>query len=132
MKAAELSDYGPADNFRIVDRAKPSPRAGEVLVRVHYAGLRWGDIMGRRGIPVRGATPPFVPGQEAAGTIEMLGEGVSGFAIGDRVVCQPFGGAYAEYLAVGRRPHRSRSSGRTTRDRPRLPRQPADRVHAGL
>ncbi len=101
MKAAELSDYGPAENFRIVDRPKPSPRAGEVLVKVAFAGLRWGDIMGRRGIPVRGNTPPFVPGQEAAGTIEQLGDGVSGFKIGDRVVCQPFGGGYAEYLAVG-------------------------------
>lgn len=100
MKAAELSDYGPAENFRIVDRPRPEPRKGEVLVRVEYAGLRWGDIMGRRGIPVRSQTPPFVPGQEAAGTIEAVGEGITAFKPGDRVVCQPMGGGYAEYLAM--------------------------------
>jgi len=101
MKAAELSDYGPAENFRIVERAKPEPGAGELLVRVQFAGLRWGDIMGRRGIPVRGATPPFVPGQEAAGVVAGVGAGVQDFKEGDRVVCQPQGGGYAEYLTIG-------------------------------
>ena len=38
------------------------PGPGQVLIQVAFAGLRWGDIMGRKGIPVRGATPPFTPG----------------------------------------------------------------------
>lgn len=100
MKAALLTDYGPADNFRIADIPKPSPKAGEALIKVQFAGLRWGDIMGRNGIPVRAKTPPFVPGQEAAGVVEELGEGVTSFAPGDRVYCLPQGGAYQEYLTI--------------------------------
>ena len=100
MKAAQLIDYGPAENFRIVDIPAPTPGPGEVLIKVEYAGLRWGDIMGRNGIPVKGRTPPFVLGQEAAGVVKELGEGVTGFAPGDRVYCLPPGGAYQEYLAI--------------------------------
>jgi len=100
MKAAQLIDYGPAENFRIVDLPAPRPGPGHVLINVKFAGLRWGDIMGRNGIPVRGATPPFVPGQEAAGIVEALGDGVTEFARGDRVYCLPMGGAYQEYLTI--------------------------------
>ncbi|MCK6563946.1 MAG: zinc-binding dehydrogenase [Dehalococcoidia bacterium] len=100
MKAALLTDYGPAENFRIVDIPAPVPGPGEALIKVAFAGLRWGDIMGRNGVPVKGRTPPFVPGQEAAGTVHALGEGVTGFAPGDRVYCLPQGGAYQEYFAI--------------------------------
>jgi NADPH2:quinone reductase len=100
MKAAQLKDYGPAENFRITDVPKPKVEPGEVLVRVNYAGLRWGDIMGRNGVPVRAVQPPFVPGQEAAGVVAELGEGVTHVKVGDRVVVLPGAGAYAEYLKV--------------------------------
>jgi NADPH2:quinone reductase len=98
LKAAQLKDYGPAENFCITEVPTPSPGPGEVLIRVHYAGLRWGDIMGRNGIPMRAAHPPFVPGQEAAGVVVEVGEGVGNLKVGDRVVALPYGGAYAEYL----------------------------------
>jgi NADPH2:quinone reductase len=100
MKAAQLRDYGSADNFEIVEAPTPEIGPKQVLVKVEYAGLRWGDIMGRNGIPVRSRTPPFIPGQEAAGTIAEVGSEVRGFAVGDRVVCQPQGGGYAEYVAM--------------------------------
>jgi NADPH2:quinone reductase len=100
MKAAQLSDYGPADNFRIVDIPAPEAGPGEVLIKVEYAGLRWGDIMGRNGIPIRAAKPPFTPGQEAVGVVAAVGEGVETPKVGDRVVCQPPGGGYAEYLKL--------------------------------
>jgi NADPH:quinone reductase len=100
MKAAQLKDHGPADNFKITEVPTPKAEAGEVLIRVHYAGLRWGDIMGRLGIPVRSAKVPFVPGQEAAGVIAEVGEGVTNFKVGDRVVALPGAGGYAEYLKL--------------------------------
>jgi NADPH:quinone reductase len=100
MKAAQLKDYGPADNFKITDVPKPQPGPEDVLIKVNYAGLRWGDIMGRNGIPVKAAKPPFVPGQEAAGVIEAVGERVTKFKVGDRVTALPYGGAYAEYLSM--------------------------------
>jgi NADPH2:quinone reductase len=98
LRAAQLKDYGPAENFSITDVPTPKPGPDDVLIRVHYAGLRWGDIMSRNGIPVRAAQPPFVPGQEAAGVITEVGERVTNFKVGDRVVALSQGGAYAEYL----------------------------------
>jgi len=100
MKAAQLNDYGPAENFEIVELPDPEAGPGEVLVRVEYAGLRWGDIMGRNGIPVKRRTPPFVPGQEAAGEIAAVGQGVTRFKPGDRVVVLPQGNAYQQLVAV--------------------------------
>lgn len=100
MRAAQLNDYGPAENFEIVDLPEPEAGPGEVLVRVEYAGLRWGDIMGRNGIPVKRRTPPFVPGQEAAGEVAAVGEGVTRFKPGDRVVALPQGNAYQQLVAV--------------------------------
>jgi NADPH2:quinone reductase len=100
VKAAQLIDYGPTENFRLVDLPRPEPGPAEVLVKVEYAGLRWGDIMSRKGIPARLHAPPFVPGQEIAGVVEKVGDGVRGFAPGDRVVAQPQGGGYAEYAVV--------------------------------
>ncbi len=100
MKAAQLQDYGPAENFRIVDLPKPTPGPGEALVKVEFAGLRWGDIMGRTGVPTRSREAPFVPGQEAAGVVAEVGPGATRFAPGDRVYCLPQGGAYQEYLAI--------------------------------
>ena len=102
MKAIQLTDYGSTDNFRIADVPIPQPQPGEVLVKVAFAGLRWGDIMGRHGDPVRRFSPPFewVPGQEVTGIVEALGVGVSHLKVGDRVFGAPQGGAYAEYVCV--------------------------------
>lgn len=102
MKAIQLTDYGSVDNFRVADVPKPSPKAGEVLVKVAFAGLRWGDIMARHGDPVRRFTPPFewVPGQEITGTIEEVGPDVKNLKAGDRVFGMPMGGGYAEYSIV--------------------------------
>ncbi|HYM34828.1 MAG TPA: zinc-binding dehydrogenase [Steroidobacteraceae bacterium] len=100
MKAVFLDDYGSVDNFRVGEATKPTPGAGEVLIKVHYAGLRWGDIMQRNGLPRRMRTPPYVPGQEASGVVESVGPGVTTLKPGMRVAAFPLDGAYAEYLAV--------------------------------
>lgn len=100
MKAVFLDDYGSVDNFRMGDAPKPTPAAGEVLIKVHYAGLRWGDIMQRNGLPSRMRVPPYVPGQEAAGVIESVGDGVTKLKPRMRVAAFPLNGAYAEYLVV--------------------------------
>jgi NADPH:quinone reductase-like Zn-dependent oxidoreductase len=76
MKAVFLNDYGPVENFQLGDA--PIPKAGpdDVLVKVQFAGLRWGDIMARNGRPLRRHTSPFIAGQEAAGVIEEVGANV--------------------------------------------------------
>jgi NADPH2:quinone reductase len=100
MKAILLNDYGPAENLVLSDVPRPEPGRGEVLVKVRYAGLRWGDIMQRNGFPSRARKPPFIAGQEASGVVEAVGEGVTGYRPGMRVMAMPLGGAWAEYVAV--------------------------------
>jgi NADPH2:quinone reductase len=100
MKAIYLRDYDSTDNLVLAETTKPVPGPGEVLIAVKYAGLRWGDVMQRHGLPVRSRPTPFIPGQEAAGIVEAVGEGVRHFKSGDRVVALPNVGAYAEYVAV--------------------------------
>jgi NADPH2:quinone reductase len=100
MKAVFLDDYGSVDNFRVGDAPKPTPGNGEILIKVHYAGLRWGDIMQRNGLPSRMRAVPYVPGQEASGVIEAVGAGVTSLKPGMRVAAFPLNGAYAEYLVV--------------------------------
>jgi len=100
MKAILINGYGSAENIGLGEVARPEPAAGEVLVKVAYGGLRWGDIMQRGGIPTRARRTPFVAGQEASGVIEAVGAGVKGYSQGMRVMAMPMGGAWAEYIAV--------------------------------
>lgn len=100
MRAVLINDYGQAENIVLGEIPRPEPGAGQVLVKVAYGGLRWGDIMQRGGIPTRARKPPFVAGQEASGVIEAVGSGVKGYEKGMRVMAMPMGGAWAEYIAV--------------------------------
>jgi NADPH:quinone reductase len=100
MKSVRLHRYGGTENFRVEDVAVPTVGSGEVVVSVQFAGLRWGDIMQRNGLPVPFQQTPFIAGQEAAGTVSMTGLNVSGVSIGDRVCVFPTSGAFAEKIAV--------------------------------
>ena len=98
MKAVYIDEYGSAENLRYGDAPRPEAKPSEVLVKVEYAGLRWGDVMARNGLPSRERPTPFIGGQEAAGVIEAVGSEVRGWKPGTRVMVLPFGGAFAEYL----------------------------------
>jgi NADPH2:quinone reductase len=100
MRAVLINDYGGAENIVLGDVPRPEPRAGEVLVKVAYGGLRWGDIMQRGGVPSRARPTPFIAGQEASGVIAAVGPDVKGYSEGARVMAMPMGGAWAEYITV--------------------------------
>ncbi len=100
MKAVLLNDYGSADNLVLADVPRPELAPDQVLVKVAYGGLRWGDIMQRNGVPSRARKPPFVAGQEASGVVEAVGAGVKSYKPGMRVMAMALGGAWSEYLAV--------------------------------
>jgi len=100
MKAIFIDDYGAVENLRVGDAPVPEPAANEVLVKIAYAGLRWGDVMARNGYPSRARPTPFIGGQEASGTVAAVGTDVSGFREGDRVMAMPNGGAFAEYVTA--------------------------------
>ncbi len=100
MLAIEISAYGGPESLRVVERPKPRPARGEIVIRVRAAGVSRADAMQRQGKypPPPGASD--IPGLDAAGTVEEIGAGVEGFAVGEAVCAILAGGGYAEYCAV--------------------------------
>jgi NADPH2:quinone reductase len=99
MKAVKVSNYGDASVLQLTDREpKPKPLKGQVLVKIHAAGVNFVDIYQRRGTyPLQ---LPYIPGLEASGVVEALGAGTTGFRVGDRVAYTGHLGSYSEYTAV--------------------------------
>jgi NADPH:quinone reductase len=77
---------------------QPTPAAGEILVKIQAIGVNFIDTYKRAG--VYSVPLPFTLGEEAAGTVEAIGEGVEGWAIGEKVVYCTVQGAYASYALV--------------------------------
>ena len=99
MKAIRVHAPGGPDVLRLDDIPRPEPGPGQVLIAVEAAGVNYIDVYHRTG-QYKTATP-FVPGQEAAGTVAALGPGVTGFRVGERIACYDGGlGAYAEYAVA--------------------------------
>lgn len=98
MKAIQIHETGGPEVLQLVDLPIPQPGPGQVLIRVEAIGVNFVEIYFRRG--VYKATFPLTPGSEAAGTVEELGPGVTGFAAGDAVVSVSVLGSYAEYALV--------------------------------
>jgi NADPH:quinone reductase len=87
--------------LELADRPVPAPGPGEVLVRVHGAGLNRADLLQRAGgYPAPPGVPADVPGMEFGGTVEACDAGATGVAVGDHVFGIVAGGAQAEYLTV--------------------------------
>jgi NADPH:quinone reductase-like Zn-dependent oxidoreductase len=105
MKAVRFHDYGDADVLRYEEVEQPAPAAGAVRIRVAGAAFNPVDD-GIRGGYLRDVFPvtlPHTPGIEVAGTVDALGDGVTGFAVGDAVIgflpmVAP--GAAAEYVVA--------------------------------
>ncbi len=100
MKAIRIHAFGGTDALRLEDVPDPVPGAGEVLVKIHAAGVNPVDTYIRAGI--YGERPmPFTPGLDAAGVIEAVGANCLDFEPGDRVyVGSPITGTYAEKCLV--------------------------------
>ena len=94
MKAIVVPALGGPENLVLDDVPDPEVEPGKLLVDVEAAGVNFVDIYHRRGL--YDATLPFIPGQEGAGTVSAVGEGVEGFRIGDRVGWTDVRGSYAE------------------------------------
>ena len=98
MKAIQVKQPGGAERLELVEIPVPQPAAGQALVRIAAAGVNFIDIYFRSGLYK--ADFPLTLGQEAAGTVEAVGSGVTEIAPGDRVAYCMVRGAYAEYAAV--------------------------------
>ncbi len=105
MKAIYLEQYGNTDQLIHGELPRPGAASGEVVIKVHGAGVNPVDWMVREGLLQEDVAHdmPLVPGWDAAGVISEVGEGVNNFEVGQPVfVYSPIAlqGAYAEYLVV--------------------------------
>lgn len=113
MKIARYTAYGPPETVVLQDAPLPTPGPGELLVRVRAAPVTAGDARLRSGRVPRGLSimlrlaigwsrPRVAPGWAFAGEVAALGQGVTGFSVGQRVFGLKGlkGGAHAEYLTI--------------------------------
>lgn len=99
MKAIRIHNLGGPEVLTWEDAPDPQPKEGQALVRVEAAGVNFIDVYFRSGL-YKGPELPFIPGQEAAGTVAAVGPGVTEVSVGDRVAYTGVQGAYAELAAV--------------------------------
>jgi NADPH:quinone reductase len=100
MKALLCRTLTGIDDLRVEEVDVPKPGAGEVLVDVAAAGVNFPDVLLTQGKYQFKAPLPFPPGFELAGTVREVGEGVSGFKVGDRLLAIVSHGAFAQQCLV--------------------------------
>ncbi len=100
MKAVICKEYGDYHNLAFEEMDDPTPGPGQVCIDVRAAGLNFPDLLLVQGLYQMKPPTPFVPGAECAGVISALGEGVSGYAVGDRVIAYTMNGAFAQKVVV--------------------------------
>lgn len=97
MKAVLMKEFGGVDVLEIGEVEKPTPKEGEVLVRVEATSINRPDLVQREGNYPPPPGDSEILGLEVSGTISELGPGVEGWNVGDRVISLVGGGGYAEY-----------------------------------
>ena len=105
MKAIQIARFGGPEALVLADVAKPQPGAGQVLIRVAAAGVNFAETLMREDNYVASYALPATPGSEVAGTVEALGAGADGLAVGQRVgavlaAAKVLTGGYAEYCVA--------------------------------
>ncbi len=101
MRACVITQPGGPEVLQIAERPVPVLQQGEVLLRVHAAGVNGADLLQRKGkYPVPPGISAEIPGLEAAGEIVAVAKDVIQWKIGDNVAALLSGGGYAEYVAV--------------------------------
>src|SRR5438105_7344766 len=99
-KAVVCRELGPPECLRLESFAPTPLPKGDVRVAVHAAGINFPDILMAAGEYQLKPELPFTPGVEAAGEVTEIGEGVTGFTVGDRVIVKMRHGAYADEAMV--------------------------------
>jgi synaptic vesicle membrane protein VAT-1 len=100
VKALVQTGNGGPEVLQVQERPDPPVGPGEVRIAVKAAGINFADTMARVGLYPDAPKPPCVMGYEVAGEVESLGEGVSDFAVGDRVMAGTRFGGQAELVTV--------------------------------
>lgn len=102
MNAIEYTAYGDSGVIQLKQADKPHPKENEILIKIAATTVNPMDMKIRSGA-LQKQIPlpfPFIPGLEAAGTVEAIGNKVSRLKVGDKVFATTLGGTYAEYVAL--------------------------------
>ena len=99
-KRVVVSQYGGPEVITTTEEDIPSPRAGEVRVKVLAAGVGLPDVLAREGVHPETPHVPYTPGWDLIGTIDQIGERVTGFELHQTVAAMPIHGCYAQYLCL--------------------------------
>jgi NADPH:quinone reductase-like Zn-dependent oxidoreductase len=100
MKALLSTEPGPPETLQLVDLPDPAPGPGELLVRIRAAAINYPDVLIIEDKYQLRPPRPFAPGGEIAGEIEQVGEGVAGWAPGDRIIAVTGYGGLAEKMVI--------------------------------
>jgi NADPH:quinone reductase len=104
MKCVVYRGTGGREVLAIEERPDPAPGRFEVLIAPGYSGMNPADVLQRAGKhPIPAGSPKDVPGLEVAGTIVAVGDGVSGFEVGDRAMGLVGGGGHASKVVAHER-----------------------------
>ncbi len=100
MRAMLSSRPGGPETLELTDLPDPEPKKGELLIRVRAAGINFPDTLMIRDLYQMKPPRPFAPGGEIAGEVAAVGQGVEGFAVGDRVLALSGFGGFATHLTI--------------------------------
>jgi NADPH2:quinone reductase len=99
-KRVVVTRYGGPEVITIIEEDVSAPKAGEVRVKVLSAGVGLPDILAREGVHPETPHLPYTPGWDLVGTVDELGDDVSGFEVGQMVTAMPIHGCYAQYMCL--------------------------------
>jgi NADPH:quinone reductase-like Zn-dependent oxidoreductase len=100
MRAITIPKHGAPSVLEVRESPDPTPKAGEVRVRVHAAGLNFAEVMARKGLYPDAPKPPMVVGYEVAGVIDAVGSGVQRRRVGERVAALVRFGGHADVVCA--------------------------------
>ncbi|MCI0396359.1 MAG: zinc-binding dehydrogenase [Chloroflexi bacterium] len=103
MKQVWITRPGPPEVLQLEDAPEPTPRTGEVRLRVEASGVCFADVLGRMGLDPYAPKTPYVPGYEVAGVVDMVGQGVPDLKEGDRTLALTQFRGYSDVVCV---PHK--------------------------
>lgn len=103
MKAMLSTAVGGPETLELTELPDPTPKKGEIRIRVRAAGVNFPDTLMIRDLYQMKPPRPFAPGGEIAGDIDAIGEGVDGLAVGDRVLALSGHGGFTTHLTIDAR-----------------------------
>ena len=95
--------YGGPEVITVIEEDVPNPKSGEARVKVLAAGVSLPDVLAREGVHPETPRVPYTPGWDLVGAVDQLGNGVTGFELGQKIAAMPIHGCYAQYVCVPQR-----------------------------